>query len=85
MKTLKLATTATCGPCFAIKSKLKSMGLTVDIMELNGDNIEFFKKHSVTTVPRLLVFDGETLADTIQGMENIIKKIKEYADDQKAE
>ena len=71
-----LATSKTCGPCHVIKSKLKKENITVETLEFE-DNIEFFKKHQIKTVPKLLILEGDELKDTIQGVEDIFSKIKE--------
>lgn len=40
-----------------------------------------FKKYNVRSVPRLLVIDEDVLQESVQGIEDIIKKIKEHAKD----
>lgn len=71
-----LATSKTCGPCHVLKSKLKKENLTVETLEFE-DNIDFFKEHQIKAVPKLLIFEGDELTDTIQGIEDIFSKIKE--------
>ena len=44
-------------------------------------NMDLFKKYNVKAVPRLLVIENDELKESIQGMEDIIKKIKEHAED----
>jgi len=72
-----LAVSQSCGPCSMLKSKLKKLGLEVDIKDFSVDeDKEFFIKHQIKSVPRLVVEDngGVTI---IQGMDDIIEKIKE--------
>jgi thioredoxin-related protein len=79
---LILATAKFCGPCAQLKNKLKTASLEVDSMELES-NIEFFQKHGIKSVPRLVVLnENDELIETIQGMDDIITKIKNHAKDQ---
>lgn len=71
-----LATSKTCGPCFALKNNLEKLGLEVDTKDyIDPDNIEWFKKHGIRSVPRLVVEDGDNV-EIIQGMDDIIEAIK---------
>lgn len=75
---LILATAEFCGPCHLLKRKLKEENLEVESIEMERD-IETFRKYSVRSVPTLLVLKDEEVLETIQGMNDIISKIKENA------
>ncbi len=76
MKTKTLATSISCGPCHMIKSKIQKLGLTVNIKDYSDPaNHEWFKKHDIKTVPRLVIEDGDDV-QIIQGMDEIIEAIK---------
>jgi len=82
---LILATAKFCGPCSQLKSKLKTASLEVESMEFES-NYEFFQKHGLKSVPRLVVLnENDELIEVIQGMDDIITKIKDHAKDQKVE
>lgn len=73
---IALATSNSCGPCSMLKSRLAKMGLTVEIKSYNDpQNIEWFKKHGIRNVPRLVVEDGDTV-EIIEGMDDIIARVK---------
>lgn len=74
---LILVSAGWCGPCQVIKSRLKTENLTdkVEVKDADAD-ISFFKENNIKSVPRLLVMNGETVVETIQGSEDIIKRIK---------
>jgi len=78
MNKLILASASWCAPCQAIKTRLQSENLT-DRVEIRDADIDgaFFKDHGIKSVPRLLVMNGETVVETIQGSEDIIKRIKQ--------
>ena len=74
MKTL--ATSKTCGPCTVLKNKIKSLNLEVDTKDFTiEEDREFFLKHNLRSVPRLVVEDGDTV-EIIQGMDEIIEALK---------
>ena len=74
MKTL--ATSKTCGPCMVLKNKIKALNLEVDIKDFTiEEDREFFLKHNLRAVPRLVVEDGDTV-EIIQGMDEIIEALK---------
>jgi glutaredoxin len=78
---LILATAKFCGPCSQLKNKLKTASLEVETIELEND-VEFFKKHGIKSVPRLVVIDADdNTVELIQGMDDIITKIKDHAKD----
>jgi glutaredoxin len=78
---LILATAKFCGPCSQLKNKLKAASLEVETIEFENDT-EFFKKHGVKSVPRLVVVDDDdNTVELIQGMDDIITKIKDHAKD----
>jgi predicted thioredoxin/glutaredoxin len=75
---LILASASWCGPCQVVKARLQSENL-MDRVEIKDADIDgaFFKDHGIKSVPRLLVIDGETVVETVQGSEDIIKRIKQ--------
>jgi thiol-disulfide isomerase/thioredoxin len=75
---LILATANFCGPCQLLKRKISDEKLEVEMVEMES-NMDLFKKYNVKAVPRLLVVENDELKESIQGMEDIIKKIKEHA------
>ena len=72
-----LLTSTTCGPCHMLKSKIKNLGLEVEIKNF-PEETELFKKYAVKAVPRLLIIDDDddTKFELIQGMDDIIARIK---------
>ena len=75
-KTFTLATSKTCGPCMVLKNKIKALTLEVDIKDFTiEEDREFFFKHDLRSVPRLVVEDGDTV-EIIQGMDEIIEALK---------
>lgn len=78
---LKLATAKFCGPCAQIKNKLKASSIEVETLDFET-NADFFTKYNIKAVPRLVILDEEdNLIEMIQGIDDIIKKIKENAKD----
>jgi glutaredoxin len=77
MKRITLLTSFQCGPCYTIKNKIKDENLKVEVKDFTiSEDMEFFRKHNIKSVPRLLVEDGDNV-EIIQGMDDIIKAIKE--------
>lgn len=76
---LILATSSFCGPCHILKRKILDENLKVETVEMESDQ-SVFKKYSVRSVPRLLVIEDDVLQESVQGIEDIIKKIKEHAE-----
>ena len=70
-----IATSKTCGPCHALKSKIEKLGLDFEIREYNPDNMEWFTKHKIRSVPRLVIEDGDNV-EIIQGTEEILEALK---------
>lgn len=70
-----LATSITCGPCHALKNKIQKLELEVEIKEYSPDTMEWFIKHKIRAVPRLVIEDGEKV-DIIQGSDEIIEALK---------
>lgn len=70
-----LITKKTCGPCFALKSRLTKEKIKVEIKEYEEDP-EFFQEHDLRFVPRLLVMDGDNILEEVQGSDDIIERIK---------
>jgi predicted thioredoxin/glutaredoxin len=75
---LFLASAGWCGPCQVVKSRLKAENLTDKVEVKDADvDITFFKENNIKSVPRLLVMEDEKVVDIIQGIEDIIKRIKQ--------
>jgi hypothetical protein len=75
---LTLLTNITCGPCFTLKNKIEAKKLKVETKCFSDpDNIEFFRKHEIKSVPRLVVEDGDKV-EVIQGMDDIVAKISQH-------
>jgi glutaredoxin len=80
MKKITLATSQTCGPCHLLKNKINLQNLEVEIKDFSDpENIEWFRKHQIRAVPRLVIEDenGDTV-DVIQGTEDILEAIKSH-------
>lgn len=77
---LILATSSFCGPCHILKRKIADEKLEVETIEMESDP-SLFKKYNVRSVPRLLVIEDDILQESVQGIEDIIKKIKEHVKD----
>lgn len=75
---LILASASFCGPCQMLKAWIATQNLIVEIKQME-DEVEFFRLHSIKTVPRLLVFKGDELIDTVSGPDQIIQRIKDEA------
>jgi predicted thioredoxin/glutaredoxin len=75
---LILASAGWCSPCQVVKSRLKAENLTekVEVKDADVDMV-FFKENNIKSVPRLLVMEDEKVIDIIQGIEDIIKRIKQ--------
>jgi hypothetical protein len=59
-----------------LKSKLKALELEVETKDYsNPEDRDFFKKHDIRSVPRLVVENGDDV-EIIQGIEEIIAAIK---------
>jgi hypothetical protein len=60
-----------------LKNKIKDENLKVEVKDFTiSEDVEFFRKHNIKLVPRLVVEDGDNV-EIIQGMDDIIKAIKE--------
>jgi hypothetical protein len=55
-----------------LKSKLKKDNIELETVEFEED-FEFFKKHQIKGVPKLLVFENSDVVEIIQGIDDIIK------------
>ena len=75
---LILASASFCGPCQMLKTQIAAESLTVEIKNME-DDINFFREHDIKSVPRLLVFKGDELIDTVQGPGPILQRIKDEA------
>jgi hypothetical protein len=76
---LILASASFCGPCQMLKTKIAAENLTVEIKNMEDDNQTFFREHNIKAVPRLLVFKGDELIDTVSGPDEILQRIKAEA------
>jgi hypothetical protein len=72
---LVLATSKTCGLCHMLKSKLKKENLESSVY-VYQDDMNFFEKHKIKSLPRLLVFEDDELTEIVQGVDDIISKVK---------
>lgn len=77
---LILATASFCGPCHLLKRKLADEKLEVETIDMEQDT-EKFREYDIRAVPRLVVIEDGVVTARIQGIEDIIKKVKEYAKD----
>ncbi len=74
---LILASASWCGPCKVVKSRLNSENLTDKVEMKDADvDIAFFKANNIKSIPRLLVMDGDKVVELIQGIDDIVKRIK---------
>lgn len=73
-----LITTAQCGPCFMLKSKIKQQELEVDIQDAfeTPEAMALCKKYGIKTVPTLLVERDDGTFSLVKGSEDIIAEIK---------
>jgi len=77
MITRTLLTNKTCGPCRVIKNKLMDLKLEVNTLDFSDpETHEFFSKHGIRSVPRLVVEDDENGVNIIQGIDDIIAEIQ---------
>jgi glutaredoxin len=80
--TVTLLTNKTCGPCTVVKNKLKALNIEVDTKDFsNADDQEIFRKHNIRSVPRLLIEDGESDVQIIQGIDDIVDAIKKHKEE----
>lgn len=71
-----LLTNDGCGPCSVVKSKLSKLGLEVDTKNFSvQEDKEFFFKHGIKSVPRLVIEDGDKV-EIIQGIDDIVEAVK---------
>lgn len=72
-----LATSTTCGPCQALKKRLETSRITVEVKDYSdSSNIPWFREKSVRSVPCLVVEDeasGET--ELVTGLEDIFLRL----------
>ena len=72
-----LATSISCGPCHMLKSKIAKLGLEVETKDFSREaDREFFKKHDIRAVPRLIIEDDDGKVSVVQGIEDIIKELQ---------
>jgi glutaredoxin len=77
---LILATSKFCGPCHLLKRKLQDDNLEVETIDME-ENTDKFRHYGVRSVPRLLIVENDEVTETIQGSDEIIKRIKEHVKD----
>jgi hypothetical protein len=75
-KRMILATAEWCMPCKVVKKEIEKHNYNVDIKDYDED-MEFFTENNIKSVPKLLVYDGETLITSISGIEDIMSVLKE--------
>lgn len=78
---LILATRKACGLCFTVKNKIEREGLGVEEFQ-HSEETGFFSKHGIKNVPRLVVLENDEVVEIIQGMDNIVNRIKEESENQ---
>jgi glutaredoxin len=72
-----LATSPSCGPCNVLKNRLTKLGISVENRSFDPDTSEWFAKHNIKSVPRLVVENDETgEARIIQGIDDIIEELQ---------
>ena len=74
-KQVFVASSTTCGPCYALKSRLNKEGIEVEIKYFE-DNLELFKEHQIKTVPQLVILENSEVTK-IQGQDDIVKYLKD--------
>jgi thioredoxin 1 len=70
-----LATASWCGPCQMLKSKLNKENIQIEFKQADDDR-EFFKKYNIKSIPRLIILKNDELLESVQGMDDIISRIK---------
>jgi len=75
-KKLVLVSASWCGPCHGLKKRLEESGLDkkIEIKEADKDST-FFKEYNIKSVPRLLIMEGDTVIEIIQGADDIYKAV----------
>ena len=75
---LILASASWCSPCRTVKSRIESENLhnNVEIKDADED-VTFFKENNIKSIPRLLGMEGDNIKEVIQGVDDIIKRIKQ--------
>lgn len=78
-KKLILASATWCGPCHGLKKRLQDNNLydKVEIKDADKDH-EFFKEHSIKSVPILVIIDSEKNVESVQGVDDIYKAIVDH-------
>jgi glutaredoxin len=79
---LILATSKFCGPCHLLKRRLNDENIEVDTIDME-ENIDAFRQYNIKGVPRLVVIEEDTVTESIQGVDDIIKKIKQHVKSKK--
>ena len=72
---LFLATATWCGPCKMLKSRLLKEEIDIELKDAD-DHRAFFKNYNIKSVPRLVVLKNDEVVDIVQGMDDIIDRIK---------
>lgn len=70
-----LATSKTCGPCHAIKAKIKKLGIDIEIKEYSPETKLWFDQHGIKSVPRLVIETSNGF-EVIQGENEILEELK---------
>lgn len=70
-----IATSATCGPCHVLKSRIEKLGIEIEIKEYNNaEHTAWFRQHSIRQVPSLVI-ESEESVEIIHGVEDIINRL----------
>lgn len=78
---ITLLTSKSCGPCTVVKNKLKALNIEVDTKDFTiPEDQEFFRKHNIKSVPRLLIENGADV-EIIQGIDDIVDAIKKHKEE----
>jgi glutaredoxin len=73
-----LLTSKWCGPCKLIKEKLQEAGIEVDVKEFDDvENLEFFRKHNIKGVPKLVIEKDDESVEIISGTDAILAALVE--------
>jgi glutaredoxin len=76
-----LATSQICGPCHVLKNTLQKLNIEVETKDfINPENMSWFIKHGIKSVPRLVIEDGDNV-EIIQGIDDIVERLKEKIND----
>ena len=75
-KQVFVASSKTCGPCFALKARLEKENIPVEIKYFEDNHEFFFNDLSIRTVPQLVIIENSDITK-IQGQDDIVSVLKE--------